>query len=128
MAVRQTNRAFGLTFAAVLAVLSTVGYLAFDAILHLVMAASAAFLVLALAAPAVLLPLNRLWGMLAAGLGYVNNHLLLGLFYFVLVTPIGTLMRLFGNDPMRRRPDLDAKTYFSPVGRQARPDTYPDLF
>ncbi|CAA7621781.1 SxtJ family membrane protein [Magnetospirillum sp. UT-4] len=128
MVARQTNRAFGLTFTAVFAMIAAVGFLAFDVVLTWAMTASAVFLALALAAPAVLLPLNRLWGRLVAGLGHVNNRLVLGLFFYAVVTPVGVLMRLAGNDPMHRRLDPAAKSYLQPVGRRAGPDTYPDLF
>lgn len=128
MPPRQTNRAFGLTFAAVFAVIGVVAFLVFDVMAAWAMTASALFLVLALAWPELLLPLNRLWGVLAGALGHVNNRLLLGLFFYAFVTPVGVIMRLFGVDPMHRRPDPGAKTYFTAVGRRAGPDTYSDLF
>ncbi|HBQ59112.1 MAG TPA: hypothetical protein DD671_05660 [Balneolaceae bacterium] len=47
---------------------------------------------------------NRLvwaWYKLAEGLGWFNSRVLLSLVYYVVVTPIALLFRLFGNDPMR---------------------------
>ncbi|OAN49228.1 hypothetical protein A6A04_03695 [Paramagnetospirillum marisnigri] len=128
MAVRQTNRAFGLTFAAVFAVIAAVGWLVFDARLIWALEVSAVFAVVALAAPLVLLPLNRLWAVLAGGLGHVNNHLILGLFFYGFVTPAGLLMRLIGKDPMTRGIDPAAASYLTPVGRKAGAETYRDLF
>ncbi len=128
MAVRQTNRAFGLTFAAVFVVIAAVGWLVFDARLIWALEVAAVFAVVALAAPLVLLPLNRLWATLAGGLGHVNNHLILGLFFYGFVTPVGILMRLFGKDPMTRGVDASAVSYLTPVGRKAGAETYHDLF
>ncbi len=128
MAVRQTNRAFGLTFAAVFAVIAAVGWFVFDSQPRWAVVTSAVFLVLALAAPVVLLPLNRLWEKLAGAVGHVNNHVILGLFFYGFVTPVAVMMRLLGKDPMRRSFDPGTMTYLTPVGRKAGDETYRDLF
>lgn len=47
---------------------------------------------------------NRLvwgWYKLAEGLGWFNSRVLLSLVYYLIVTPIGLLFRLFGNDPLK---------------------------
>jgi hypothetical protein len=124
---RQTDRAFGLTFAVVFAVVAAVAFFAFGLMLTWVVALAGAFLAVALTMPWILLPLNRFWAALAARLGHVNNYVLLGAFFFAFVLPIGFVMRLFG-DPMRRAIDPAAESYWSPVGRKADIDTYRDLF
>jgi len=40
------------------------------------------------------------WYKLAEVLGKVMNPLILGLVYFIFITPIALLFRLFGNDPL----------------------------
>lgn len=40
------------------------------------------------------------WYKLAERLGWLNSRILLSLIYYVVVTPIGFLFRLFGNDPL----------------------------
>ena len=40
-------------------------------------------------------------------IGFVVSHVVLALVYYVVLTPIGLGMRLFGYDPMARRPDPD---------------------
>ena len=65
-------------------------------------AAAAAFGVITLLAPAILRPLHSPWMKFAEVLGVINTKLLLALFFFVGLTPIGALMRVFGNDPMNR--------------------------
>lgn len=46
-------------------------------------------------------------------IGYVVSFLLLAAFYFLLLTPLGLLFRLIGRDPLCRRFDPDAKSYWS---------------
>lgn len=41
------------------------------------------------------------WYKLAEGLGWFNSRVLLSLVYYLIVTPIAILFRLFGNDPLR---------------------------
>jgi hypothetical protein len=37
------------------------------------------------------------------GLGWINSRIILGVVFFVVVTPIGLIMRLFGKDLLRMR-------------------------
>jgi len=45
-------------------------------------------------------------------IGWVVSHLLLMTAFYLIITPIGLLMRLFGYDPMKRKLDRDAKSYW----------------
>lgn len=40
-------------------------------------------------------------------IGYVVSHVVLAIVYYLVMTPIGLAMRLFGYDPMTRRGQLD---------------------
>jgi hypothetical protein len=52
--------------------------------------------------------------------GLVISHVMLALVYYAVLTPIGLVLRLFRFDPMRRRFDSQAKTYW--IGRETRRD------
>ena len=52
------------------------------------------------------------WMYFAYPIGWVMSHLLLSIIYYVILTPIGLLMRLFGYDPMQRKWDAGASTYW----------------
>ena len=52
------------------------------------------------------------WMYAAYPIGWGVSHVLLGLVYFGVVTPIGLLMRAVGHDPMARRFDRSAPTYW----------------
>ena len=45
-------------------------------------------------------------------IGFVVSHVLLGAVYYLLVTPIGLIMRAAGYDPMHRRFDPEAPSYW----------------
>jgi hypothetical protein len=127
-APRQSDRAFGLMLAAVFAVVTVAGYLIYEELLFWALAVAGIFLVFAGIAPKLLMPLNRLWSWFAGGLGHINNFLLLGVFYYVVIFPVGLLIRMIGSDPMTRKIDRSATTYLTPVGRQANKDSFDDLF
>ena len=75
----------------------------------------AAFLVAAAyIVPVILRPLYVPWMALAAVLGYVMTRVLLTLTYFVMITPIGLLRRLFGSDSLNRRFPGNKETYWEP--------------
>ena len=67
-----------------------------------------------LAVPVLVRPVYVVWMGLAFPIGWTVSHLMmLAVFYFVL-TPIGLVMRSLGRDPMQRRLDREAKTYWLP--------------
>ena len=65
-----------------------------------------------LAAPAIIKPVFI--GMMYASfpIGWVMTHVLLGVMYYGVLTPIGLMMRLAGRDTMTRRLDPEAKSYW----------------
>ena len=44
------------------------------------------------------------WMFMALILGWINTRILLGLVFFLIITPMGSIMRLFGNNPMKKKP------------------------
>src|SRR6185295_8128357 len=46
-------------------------------------------------------------------IGWVVSHVIVIVFYYLVVTPIGVLMRLFGRDSMNRRKGVAAGTYWT---------------
>jgi hypothetical protein len=60
--------------------------------------------------PMILLPLYRIWMGLAVVLGVVVGNVVLTLFYFLAVTPIGLLRRLFRNTALDK-----GKSYWIPL-------------
>jgi hypothetical protein len=77
--------------------------------------------------PAVVFPKGLFWpynGWMAVGhvLGWINARIILGLVFYVVVTPIGVLRRWLGKDPMGRQLEPDADSYR--VVRKPRPESH----
>jgi Saxitoxin biosynthesis operon protein SxtJ len=54
------------------------------------------------------------WMKVTYPIGWTVSHLALAAVFYLVVTPIGLIMRLFGRDPMQRRRSPKATTYWAP--------------
>ena len=63
-------------------------------------------------APVALRSVRTVWMALAFAMGFVMTRVLLTLAFALAVVPVAFGLRLFGKDPMHRRPDPDASTYW----------------
>jgi Saxitoxin biosynthesis operon protein SxtJ len=125
----SSNRAFGIVFAVVFTIVGLWPLMSGGSAYVWALIVSGLFLVLALACPSVLALPNRLWMKFGLLLHRVTNPILMGLVFFVTVTPIAILMRLRGKDPLHRKFDPDAASYWierRPPG--PAPDTMKNQF
>lgn len=60
------------------------------------------------------------WMLLAEKVGWVNTHIILFILFFMLIAPLGLVMRLFGYDPMNRKFDGIAESYRKNKESQAK--------
>lgn len=108
-------RKFGLLFTAVSVVLAALlAYRGHASAWPWALAAGGFFLLSGLFVQPVLRPLYVVWMKFAFVLGWINTRLILGLFFYVILTPGSVLMRLFGRDVLKRKPDPAARSYWIP--------------
>jgi hypothetical protein len=74
-----------------------------------------------LAAPPLGRKVYRGWMLAAVPIGWTVSHLVLAIAYYGVLTPIGLAMRLVGRDPMQRKFDRDATTYWIERPRESDP-------
>jgi hypothetical protein len=65
-------------------------------------------------APRTLKYIYLVWMALALVLGFVVSHVILTVFFFLVITPIGLVARLAGKDFLRLKLDRQAKSYWIP--------------
>jgi len=65
----------------------------------------------ALIAPDSMRGLYNRWMRVAMAIGYVVNGIILAIVYFIVITPMGIVMRIMGKDPMRRTLDKSVVSY-----------------
>ena len=94
----SSNRSFGIVFFIVFLLIGTYPLLNNDHVRIWSLIISTVFLILGLLNSKTLLPLNKIWFKFVILLGKIISPLIMGLIFFVVVTPIGLLMRLFNKD------------------------------
>jgi len=88
----------------------------------------ALLVLLGLVFPKALVFPNKGWMMLAQGLSFVSTRIILGLVFFLIITPIGFVKRLSGWDPLNRRAG-QSLSYWKPYSeRQRDPRHYEKMF
>ena len=110
-----SERSFGLLFGAVFALLAAYGWFykgwSLAVVLSLV-AVGVAFVLLGFVAPKVLRPLNWLWFQLGQLLGKIVSPIVLGAIFFLILTPVSLLTRLFGRDELRLKRKASQASYW----------------
>jgi len=107
-----SDRVFGLVFAAVAAVVALMPMLRGGEPRWSAAIVSGAFLILALTVPVLLHPLNLAWHWLGLLLRRVMEPLVLAVVFFLCLTPLAVVQRLFGRDGLRLRAKPGAATYW----------------
>jgi hypothetical protein len=110
--VGSSNRSFGVVFAVVFAIIGMFPLVHGGSPRIWSLVISGVFLLVALAFPLVLAPLNRQWMKLGLLLHKVVSPIVLGLLFFGVITPMGVAMRLFGKDPLRLRRDPGSASHW----------------
>ena len=107
----SSNRNFGIVFFIVFLLIAVYPILKGNDIRIWSLLISFAFLILGLINSKLLTPLNKLWFKFGLLLGKIVTPLIMGFIFFIVVTPIGILMRLLGKDLLNLKYN-EKKTYW----------------
>lgn len=75
---------------------------------------AAVFFLFGLIVPSGLRPVYLVWMALAIVLGFVMTRVILTIVFFLVITPIGLVMRALGKDPLVKGPDSSLDSYWIP--------------
>ncbi len=98
---KKEIRLFFPVVGAVLLVIA-LGLFYFQKSYHIAGSLALIFIILPFISWKLLIPLYFLWLCLAKALGIFNTKLLLFIVFFIAITPIGLIMKLFGKSPIRK--------------------------
>ena len=108
----SSNRNFGLVFFIVFLIVS-IWPLTYDEPVRLWSAIiSSVFLILGLMNSKLLTPLNKLWFKFGMILGAIVAPVVMGVVFFLVVTPIGLIMKIIGKDLLNKKYDKKKRTYW----------------
>tara|TARA_B100000035_G_scaffold150637_1_gene128390 strand:+ start:170 stop:553 length:384 start_codon:yes stop_codon:yes gene_type:complete len=94
----SSNRSFGIVFFVVFLLIALYPLTNEGEIRIWSVIISLIFLILGLLNSKILAPLNKLWFKFGIFLGKMISPLIMGIIFFLVVTPIGLIMRLLGKD------------------------------
>lgn len=114
--MRIELRKFGITLGIVFGLLGTIFCLRGREYFLYILILSALFLICAFCAPMCLKPVHKLWMTFAMSMGWVMTRVILSILFYLVVTPIGLLARLFGKDFLDIKFDKTATSYWIPKG------------
>ena len=108
----SSNRNFGLVFFIVFLIVS-IWPLTYDEPVRIWTAImSSVFLILGLMNSKLLTPLNKLWFKFGMILGAIVSPVVMGVVFFLVVTPIGLIMKIMGKDLLNKKYDKKKRTYW----------------
>jgi len=99
----SSNRSFGIVFFIVFLLIAVYPFFKGGDIRLWSIIISLVFLVLGFINSKILTPFNKLWFRFGIFLGKVISPIIMGIIFFLVVTPIGFLMRLLGKDILNLR-------------------------
>ena len=106
-----SNKSFGIVFFIVFLIIAIYPILSDGNLRLWSLVISLVFLILGLINSRFLTPLNKLWFKFGIILGKIISPIIMGIIFFLVVTPIGLLMRLLKKDVLNLKFN-DNKTYW----------------
>jgi predicted membrane metal-binding protein len=107
-----SERGFGFVFAAVFAIIGLWPLIGGEPVRIWALGVAVAFVAVALIYPRALRPLNILWFRFGLLLYKITSPIVMAVMYYIAVVPVGLLMKVFAKDPLQRKFDPNAKSYW----------------
>jgi multisubunit Na+/H+ antiporter MnhG subunit len=86
-------------------------------------------ILLGLTIPVLLWPFQKIWMIFGLILGFVMTRILLGLVFFIVLTPIGLIAKIAGKEFLNRKIETGAATYWNTRDQAAKtPEDYEKQF
>ncbi len=107
-----SNRSFGIVFFIVFVLIAIYPLINQGDVRIWSLIISSLFLLLGLLNSNILTPLNKLWFRFGLFLGKIISPIIMGVIFFLVVTPIGLIMRLFGKDILNLKLNKKKNSYW----------------
>ena len=115
-----SNRSFGIVFFIVFLIIAIYPLLNQGELRLWSLIISIIFLILGLLNSKLLLPLNKIWFKFGLFLGKIVSPLIMGIIFFLVVTPIGFTMRLLGKDVLNLKYNKNKSYWIEKKGPKSK--------
>ena len=116
----SSNRSFGIVFFIVFLLIATYPLTYSGEIRVWSITISFTFLVLGLLNSKILTPLNKLWFKFGIFLGKIISPLIMGIIFFLVVTPTGLIMRILGKDILNLKNKKNKSYWIEKTGPKSK--------
>ena len=116
----SSNRSFGIVFFIIFLIVALYPLINNEDLRIWSLLISAIFLVLGLLNSKLLSPLNKLWFKFGLFLGKVFSPIIMGIIFFLVVTPIGFIMRIVGKDLLNLKFNKDKSYWIEKKGPKSK--------
>ena len=116
----SSNKSFGIVFFIFFILIALYPLLNGQEIRLWALIISAVFLILGLLKSKLLTPLNKLWFRFGIFLGKIISPIIMGLIFFLVVTPIGLIMRLLGKDVLNLKYNKEKSYWIEKDGPKSK--------
>ena len=115
-----SNRSFGLVFSIVFLLIAIYPLINSDGLRVWSLIIAIIFLVLGLINSKILTPLNKLWFKFGILLGRIVSPVIMGLIFFLVVTPIALIMRIIGKDLLNLKFNKEKSYWIEKTGPKSK--------
>ena len=116
----NSNRSFGIVFFVVFLLIAFYPLFQGNDLRIWSLIISLIFLTLGLLNSKILTPLNKMWFKLGLFLGKIISPLIMGIIFFIVVTPIGIIMRLFNKDLLNLKYNKEKSYWIKKMGPKSK--------
>ena len=116
----SSNRSFGIVFFVVFLLIALYPLIHNEEIRIWSLIISLIFLILGLINSRILKPLNKLWFKFGILLGKIVSPIIMGIIFFLVVTPIGFIMRILGKDILNLKFNANKSYWIEKTGPKSK--------
>ena len=116
----SSNRSFGIVFFVVFLLIALYPLIHNEEIRIWSLIISSIFLILGLINSRILNPLNKLWFKFGILLGKIVSPIIMGIIFFLVVTPIGFIMRILGKDLLNLKFNRNKSYWIEKTGPKSK--------
>jgi hypothetical protein len=116
----NTNRSFGIVFFLFFLIIGLYPLIKGSELRSWSIIISIIFLILGILNSRILTPLNKLWFKLGLFLGKIVSPIIMGIIFFLVLTPIGLIMRFLGKDILNLRYNMNKSYWIKKSGLKSK--------
>ncbi len=110
---KKELKKFGITIGGALLIISVFLFIYENQSAPYFMGSGLAFQIIAQIIPILFLPIQKIWMTFAVVMGFVMTRVILSLLFYIIITPISFISKIFGKDFLSLKIEKDKKSYWN---------------